>query len=431
MEEFQRVAMAHPSIKFTMYNNEKEVFNLIKGNLKQRLIALLGKKYNERLLDVDVSTDIVNIQGYITKPEFAKKTRGEQYFFVNKRFIKNPYLNHAISTAFSSLIPKDVHPSYFLYIDIDPHQIDVNIHPTKTEIKFENDRNIYAILMAGIKESLGKFNAVPSIDFNQPAGFDIDVVTSSSIITPPQIKVDPSYNPFDSTTHRKKSTPAEMEYESFYQLDEVIKEGDSEDEEQEQERIWEDDTRSEYLAYQYKSSYILTTLKSGLVIIDQYRAHFRVLFEHMLDQLKNDKVTSQKLLFPQPFQVNPANYSALLDISDELNDLGFLIDWENKNELLISGIPTVFQIKDPILILQNLADQLLEGMGETELDIKEYIAFSIASQVAVRKGNKLQQEEVNALIDNLFASSNPYFSPNNKPIMFKLSLDEIKNRFEN
>ncbi len=429
IEEFQRVAMAHPSIKFSMYNNEKEVFNLLKGNFKQRLIALLGKKYNERLLDVDVSTNIVTIQGYITKPEFAKKTRGEQYFFVNKRFIKNPYLNHAISTAFSSLIPKDVHPSYFLFIEIDPHQIDVNIHPTKTEIKFENDRNIYAILMAGIKESLGKFNAVPSIDFNQPEGFDIDVVTSSSIITPPKIKIDPSYNPFDTSTAKKKNMPTEMEYESFYQLDEVIKESD--DEEQATEINWEDDETTTYLAYQYKSAYILTTLKSGLVIIDQYRAHFRVLFERMLDQLKTDSTSSQKLLFPQPFQVTPSNYSALLQIKDELNDLGFLIDWENKNELLISGIPAVFPMKDPILILQNLADQLLEGNESEELNLKEYIAFNIASQVAVRKGNKLEQEEVNGLVDDLFASSNPYFSPNNKPIMFKLSLDEIKNRFEN
>lgn len=443
IEEFLRVAMAHPSIKFTMYNNDKETYNLLKGNLKQRVIGLLGKKYTERILDVGVNTDIVNISGFIAKPEFSRKTRGEQYFFVNDRFVKNPYLNHAITTAYSKLIPKDVYPSYFIFLDIDPHQIDVNIHPTKTEVKFESERNIYAILLAAVKESLGKFNAVPSLDFNQPQGFDIDVVTSSSIITPPSIKIDPNYNPFHSTTSNKKNIPADIEFEAFYNVDEVIEEtksksDDPEDYTSQDQPIddglmdqWEDDQATSFLAYQYNNSFILTTLKSGLVIVDQYRAHFRVLFEQLIKQIKNKGGSSQKLLFPQPFQVSPSFYLALLEIKDDLSALGFIIDWENKNELLISGIPSLIKIKDPILLLQNLADKLIENNNTKSIDTQDYIAFNIANQLAIRKGKKLQQEEIDGLIDDLFSCDNPYFSPHGKPIMFKLSMEEIQNRFEN
>jgi DNA mismatch repair protein MutL len=441
IEEFLRVAMAHPSIKFIMYSDDKEVYNLPAGNYKQRVVALLGKKYNERLLEVGVDTAIVKIHGYIIKPEFSRKTRGEQYFFVNNRFIKNAYLNHAITLAYDKLIPKDVYASYFLFLDVDPHEIDVNIHPTKTEIKFESDRNIYAILLASIKESLGKFNAVPSLDFNQPIGFDIDVVTSSSIITPPSIKVDTSYNPFHSSTNQKKPAPSEIEYESFYKLDDVIAEtkrrADDDDEYEQLEKEesgldaqWGDENATAFLSYQYHNSFLLTTLKSGLVIIDQYRAHFRILFEQIKKQLTKENSSSQKLLFPQPFQVNPSNYSALIEVKNELSSLGFIIDWESPNELLISGIPTSIPIKDPILLLQNLADKLIEGNSNESTDSNEQIAFSIANQLAIRKGKKLQQEEIDSLINELFSCNNPYFSPHGKPIMFKLSLEEIQKRFE-
>lgn len=439
MEEFTRVAMAHPDIKFSMYSNDKESYNLPKANLKKRIMALFGKKYNERLLAVKVDTAIVNIHGYISKPEFSRKTRGEQYFFVNDRFIKNPYLNHAITTAYDKLIPKDVYPSYFIFLDVDPHEVDVNIHPTKTEVKFESDRNIYAILLAAVKESLGKFNAVPSLDFNSPSNFDIDVVRSSSIISPPSIKVDTSYNPFDTSSHKPKKNQA-IEYESFYKLDEVIeetkddltefKDGIEVSPKKELPASFESDVATSFLAYQFNQSYILTTLKSGLVIIDQFRAHFRILFEQIKGQLNSDKGYSQKLLFPQPFQVTPSAFSALSDIKDKLSQIGFIIDWENENELLISGIPSALKISDPITLLQNLADQLIEGMDDKTPDAQELIAFSLANQLAVRKGKKLEREEIDNIIDTLFSCNNPYFSPHGKPIMFKLSLEEIQNRFE-
>jgi DNA mismatch repair protein MutL len=436
-EEFIRIAMAHPTIKFSMFVNDKESYILPIANLKQRIVAIFGKKYNERLLEVSVDTDIVKIHGYILKPEFSRKTRGEQYFFVNDRFIKNAYLNHAISTAYDKIIPRDVFPSFFLFLDVNPQEVDVNIHPTKTEVKFESDRNIYAILLAAVKESLGKFNAVPSLDFTLPSGFDIDVVTSSSIITPPSIKIDPTYNPFNTPGEKRKTPAKEIEYESFYKLDEVIEETKDDFEEDDKtfknkpiENLVEIETNENYLAYQYNSAYIITTLKSGLVIIDQFRAHFRILFEQIKDQLGDEPAHSQKLLFPQPFHVNPNAYSALIEIKDELSHLGFMIDWDNENELLISGVPTALSIKDPLSLLQNLADQLQEGIDAETPDAQDHIAFSIANQLAIRKGKKLQEEEIRGLIDNLFSCNNPYFSPHGKPIMFKFSLEEIQNRFE-
>jgi DNA mismatch repair protein MutL len=320
--------------------------------------------------------------------------------------------------------------------------VDVNIHPTKTEVKFESDRNIYAILLASVKEALGKFNAVPSLDFNQPSNFDIDVVTSSSIITPPSIKIDPSYNPFNKSSAQKKRPSEEIEYESFYKFDEVMaetrREADDDEEYVDSNKAeiesgsakWTEDENDHFLAYQYNNAFLLTTLKSGLVIIDQYRAHFRILFEQIKGQLSKSAGASQKLLFPQPFQVNPGMYSALIEIKNELAALGFIIDWENDNELLISGIPASIPIKDPILVLQNLAEKLIEETNDENDNFAEQIAFSLANQLAIRKGKKLQQEEIDGLIDGLFSCSNPYFSPHGKAIMFKLSLEEIQKRFE-
>jgi DNA mismatch repair protein MutL len=307
-------------------------------------------------------------------------------------------------------------------------------------VKFESDRNIYAILLASVKESLGKFNAVPSLDFNRPEGFDIDVVTSSSIISPPSIKINPKYNPFDDSTTNKNGPAQKIDFESFYKLDEVIAETNSDskgghsDEAIPKNTIpiehLEEDQVTNFLAYQYNNAYILTTLKTGLIIIDQFRAHFRILFEQIKSQLNDTASFSQKLLFPITFTVSPKHYLALQDSKVVLEKLGFIIDWQYDNKLLISGIPSSLDIHDPISLLQNLADHLVEGNNTEIPNIQEYIAFNFANQLSIRKGKKLHQEEIDAIIDDLFSCNNPYFSPHGKPIMFKLTLEEIQNRFE-
>lgn len=441
IEEFQRIAIAHPGLRLSFYNNDKEVFILQPGNLKQRLIALLGKKYAERLLQVEAETDFVKIHGFVAKPEFARKSRGEQYFFVNERFIKNPYLGHAVSTAFSDLIPKDVYASYFLFFEIDPRLIDVNIHPTKTEIKFEDERNIYAILMAGVKQALGRFNAAPSIDFNQTEGFEIDVVTSKTKIIPPEIQINKDYNPFTQSGFTPKPKPQGKEWESFYDLDEVMKEmGGSDDDEFSQPGTkarqlvpseWKDkDVKENQLAYQLKNAFIITTLKSSLVIIDQYRAHFRILYEQLLDQMGNTKANSQKLLFPQPFHPTIISFHALSEMKEWLEILGFSIDWRKDRELLISGTPADYKIKDPIKTLQFLADEWVADTIDKSEQPKNRVALNLAAQLAVKKGKKLKREEIEVLIEGLFSCENPYFSPRGNPVMFSLTLEEIQNKFE-
>lgn len=436
IEEFQRVAIAHPGIRLSFYNNEKEVFILQPGNLKQRLIALLGKKYAERLLQLEAETGFVKIHGFIVKPEFARKSRGEQYFFVNQRFIKSPYLGHSVSTAFSDLIPKDVYPSYFIFLEIDPHAIDVNIHPTKTEIKFEDERNIYAVLMAAVKQSLGKFNAAPTIDFNQPEGFEIDVVTSKTQIVPPEIQVNKDYNPFTQSGFSPKPKPQGKEWESFYDLDDVMKEmGGSDDPDKTTGQLvqsaWKERAVKDLpLAYQFKNAFIITTLKSSLMIIDQYRAHFRVIYEQLLEQLNTSGVNSQKLLFPQPFYPTVVAYHALSEMKEWLKALGFSIDWRKDRELLISGTPADYKIKDPLKTLQYLADEWTAETIDKSEHPKNRIALNLAAQLAVKKGKKLKREEIEALIEGLFSCKNPYFSPRGNPVMFKLTLEEIQNKFE-
>jgi len=435
IEEFQRVAIAHPGIRLSFYNNEKEVFILQPGNLKQRLIALLGKKYAERLLQLEAETGFVKVHGFIVKPEFARKSRGEQYFFVNQRFIKSPYLGHSVSTAFSDLIPKDVYPSYFIFLEIDPHAIDVNIHPTKTEIKFEDERNIYAVLMAAVKQALGRFNATPSIDFNQPEGFEIDVVTSKTKIIPPEINVNKDYNPFTQSGFTPKPKPEGKEWESFYDLDDVMKEMGGEKQAGPSGQLvpseWKDKAVKDLpLAYQFKNAFIITTLMSSLMIIDQYRAHFRVIYEQLLEQLGSSGANSQKLLFPQPFYPSVVSYHALSEMKEWLEALGFSIDWRKDRELLISGTPADYKIKDPLKTLQYLADEWTAETIDKSEHPKNRMVINLAAQLAVKKGKKLKREEIEALIEGLFSCENPYFSPRGNPVMFKLTLEEIQNKFE-
>lgn len=431
IEEFHRVSIAHPELNFTFYNDDKEVYVLPKSNLKQRITRILGKRYEERLLKIEADTDIVSISGFVGKPEFARKSRGEQYFFVNKRYIKNPYLGHAISTGYSDLIPKDVYPSFFIFLEVDPASIDVNIHPTKTEIKFEEERNIYSILLAAVKQALGRFNAAPSIDFNQPEGFDIDVVTSQTSFKSPEIKVDKTYNPFDlQKSDAENQRPADQKWESLYDLDEVIKEIKTDETSVEHDSSPMDEVSLVPHAYQFEDAYIVTALKQNLVVIDQYRAHFRTGYENLKKNLKDHPAGIQRLLFPQSFSPEPNVYKALLEIKALLQKVGFELDWMKQNEILIKGVPGDLKIKNPEETLQYLADEWILDTMEEVPDSGERLAIMLAAKVAIRKGQRLKQEEINRLVEDLFSCENPYFSPQGKPIMFTLSLQELQNKFE-
>jgi len=444
IEEFQRVVLVHPDIAFSMYNNGNEVFNLEKGSYRQRIVGVYGEKHNQKLVPVSETTDIVTIDGFVSKPEFAKKTRGEQYFFVNNRFIKSSYLNHAVQNAFDQLLSKDQFPSYFLKLDIDPSKIDINIHPTKTEIKFEDERAIYAIIRTAVKQSLGKFNISPTIDFEQEMSFNIPIAKSTDSIKVPTIKVNPNYNPFD----KKKDAPIEKKqsaenWESLYSsfekdTSDIIQyqeKKDERDEEEEGQQIitadWEDVEETVSKTFiQLHTKYILTQLKTGCLIIDQQRAHERILFESFSKSIENEKGNVQQLLFPETIQFTNVDAELINEIALEIKALGFDFDKMGVNTFVVSGVPAELKEANTKATFEHLLEQFKINRSELKLDKRENLAISMARSASIKTGQKLSVEEMNSLVDQLFACEMPYNLPNGKPTTITLNLNDLNQQFD-
>ena len=445
IEEFQRVAMVHADIAFSMYNNGNEVFNLKKGSFRQRIVGVFGEKYNQKLVPVEENTDIVSIKGFVSKPEFAKKTRGEQYFFVNDRFIKNSYLNHAVNNAFDQLLSKDQHPSYFLKLTIDPSKIDINIHPTKTEIKFEDERAIYAIIRTAVKQGLGKNNITPTLDFEQESSFNVPLIRSSEPIKAPTIKVNTAYNPFAPKSSppprlKPKSTKNwESLYSSFEQETEPLipntDEGLLEAAPLEQQQVisssWKDeDYEEQQTLIQLHNKFILGQLKSGSLIIDQERAHTRILFEQYIKNFALGKGATQQLLFPETLDFTTADAELLNELQLEIKTLGFDFDKMGKSSFVVSGVPTELKEQDIKKTIEGLLEQFKLNESELKLKKHENLAISMARSASIRSGKKLSYEEMKALVDQLFACEMPYSLPNGKPTIITLNLDDLNQQFD-
>lgn len=446
IDEFQRVALAHPDIAFSMYNGDNEVFNLRKGSFRQRIVGIFGDKYNQKLVPVSESTDIVSVEGFVSKPEFAKKTRGEQFFFVNNRFIKNSYLNHAIQNAFEQLLSSDQFPSYFLNLTIDPSKIDINIHPTKTEIKFEDERAIYAILRTSVKQALGKYNIAPTLDFEQETSFNIPISQKNmEDIKAPTIKVNPNYNPFSNgasksvsngikTASQKEAKNWESLYSDFEKTTQEIVEAQPEIETEQTQQIissnWdENDSDGKRTILQLHKKYIFTQLKSGYLIIDQQRAHERILYERFSEQLDNQKAISQQLLFPETVDFSNADAELLNEIKPEISSLGFVIDKVGRSSFVISGVPADIKEQNVKFTLEKLLEQFKINSSELKLDKKENLATSLARSASIKSGQKLNEEEMSALIDSLFACQMPYHLSNGKPTIISLDLEDLNKQF--
>ncbi len=442
IEEFQRVAIPNPQIAFSFHHNNTEIFNLPIGNLKQRLMAVFGSSYNNRLIPVEESTGIVVIKGYVVKPDFAKKTRGEQFFFLNKRFIKSSYLHHAVQSAFEQLLPSDSYASYFLMLDVNPKSIDINIHPTKTEVKFEDEKAIYAFLRSAIKKSLGQFNIAPSIDFNQEAHlYNMPVKPVDGVYKLPTIKVDPDYNPFNSST-ASSTQPTEREmsnranWEKMYsrhsnnQLEFEIKK-----EEENKETVftdWDNELKESNLksSYQLHNKYILSHIKTGFIIIDQQSAHERILYERILDNFERNKASSQQELFPKTIELSTTDFTLMKELQSELYLLGFEINEFGKNTFVIHGVPADTLETDSVALLEQLLENYKLNLQELKLERRENLARSIARSTSIKSGKVLTQEEMNLIIDELFACRMPYSSPNGKPTITTFSSEELDKRFK-
>ncbi|MCE3280604.1 MAG: mismatch repair protein MutL [Bacteroidetes bacterium] len=442
IEEFQRVAIPNPEVSFTLHHNSTEIFHLPAGNLKQRLMNIFGSSYNTRLVPVEENTPIVNIKGFVIKPEFAKKTRGEQFFFLNKRFIKNGYLHHAVQSAFEQLLPSDSYASYFLLIDVDPKTIDINIHPTKTEVKFEDEKAVYAFLRSTIKKSLGQFNIAPSLDFDQEAHlYNMPLKPLDGIIKAPTIKVNPDYNPFTNGNPAPAKTYSESQlsnkanWEKLYsrhadnQLEFEIK---KEDPQQSVDPEWDKQLHesNKKTAYQLHNKYILSHIKTGFMVIDQQGAHERILYERIMESLEKHKSATQQELFPKTLEMNASDFALVKSLEPEIKAMGFDISEFGKNTFVIHGIPADTADHDSASLLEGLIENYKQNLQELKSDKRENLARSMAFNMAVKSGKELRQEEMNSLIDELFACSMPYSTPGGKPTITTFSLEDLDKRFK-
>lgn len=442
IEEFQRVAIPNPEISFSLHHNSTEIFHLPAGNLKQRLMSIFGSSYNTRLVPVEENTPIVNIKGFVIKPEFAKKTRGEQFFFLNKRFIKNGYLHHAVQSAFEQLLPSDSYASYFLLIDVDPKTIDINIHPTKTEVKFEDEKAVYAFLRSTIKKSLGQFNIAPSLDFDQEAHlYNMPLKPVDGIIKAPTIKVNPDYNPFTNVNPAPAKTYSESQlsnkanWEKLYsrhadnQLEFEIK---KEDPQQSVDPEWNQQLHesNKKTAYQLHNKYILSHIKTGFMVIDQQGAHERILYERIMESLEKHKSATQQELFPKTLEMNASDFALVKSLEPEIKAMGFDISEFGKNTFVIHGIPADTADHDSASLLEGLIENYKQNLQELKSDKRENLARSMAYNMAVKSGKELRQEEMNSLIDELFACSMPYSTPGGKPTITTFSLEDLDKRFK-
>jgi DNA mismatch repair protein MutL len=440
ISEIQRVALPNPDIRFSFFHNNSALYELGKSNFRRRIVDIFGKSINQSLVPVEEKTSLVNISGYVGQPKYARKTMGEQFFFVNKRYMRHPWFHKAVMQAYEKLLPADSFPSYFLFLEIDPAAIDINVHPTKTEIKFEDDRAIWQVIFAAVRESLGKHNVVPSIDFDQSGNIDIPVRSKEAgEIQYPEIKVNRDYNPFETekTPSFKLPQTAKTEknnlnrWEDLYQGAQLILR--SEDETSQASGFSESAKSSEGISrkkmLQLKQKYILSPVKSGLMVIDQKRAHERILFEQFMEVLKSDSVASQQQLFPQTLELDAGDAELLKNILDDLLALGFDIREFGKNTFIINGTPGVLDVSSPEIIVEKLLEEYKNSPVDAKAKAKEQVAISLAKASALDYGTELKQEEIDHLVDNLFACATPNYSPEGKKVLTIIPLEDIEKFF--
>jgi len=430
VNEFQKIVLAHPDLRFSLQHNNNEIYNLVAGNLRQRIIGVFGKQINQDLITLDTETSLICMKGFIGKPENAKRTYGEQFFFVNNRFMKHPYFHKAVVEAYQNILPVEAIPSYFIFMQADPVSIDINIHPTKTEIKFEDEKSIWKILMASVREALGRFNIVPSLDFENEALIDIPISNSSgNMPEQPEIDINTQYNPFDGEerTYDRPGIVERFERENLANWEKLYSTQERENDNPEQfERIKNTQRRF----FQIKNKYIVCPVKSGLMLIDQKRAHERVLYEKFLDSLSNNHSVSQVDLFPVTKEINTADYYILKEIEKELELLGFKIQYSEEKLITVSGRPSVADSSDPIEMLEILIEDYKNTQADPSKGAKEKVADVMAGASAITYGKILQQSEMEDLFDSLFACQAPNYSPKGKPVISIITLEEIDKSFK-
>ncbi|MDH6535043.1 DNA mismatch repair endonuclease MutL [Parabacteroides sp. 52] len=443
VQEFERIALVNPEVAMSLFHQDVEILNLPISGGRQRIIDVFGKNLNQKLLSIEVQSSLATISGFVGRPDTTRKRGALQYFFVNGRYMRHPYFHKAVMQAYDQLIPVGEMPNYFIYFTLDPSSIDVNIHPTKTEIKFENEQPIWQIVMAAVREALAKSSAIPTIDFNQEDAIDIPVYNPTKETTtysPPTVQVDNGYNPFRSSGSYKRP---EFDWSKLYKgfEDDSIIDSESPaivpaieelpktpmDALETVDKLFaEEQTHS----YQYKGKYILTSLKSGLVLIDQHRAHVRVLYDQYISHIRQRQGVSQQILFPEIIEFTPAESAVVPVLLEDLRYIGFDLSDLGRGSYAINGLPAGVENQNPVLLLKEMVGHAIETGCEVHEEICHTLALSLAKATAIRPGKPLSPEEREHLIASVFSSSDSHLTPDGKTILSLLTEDELEKRFK-
>jgi DNA mismatch repair protein MutL len=445
-DEFHRVALAHPNISFIFFHNGNKLFELPQENYRQRIVHVFGSKTNEKLVPVEEDTEVLKLSGFVGKPEFSKKTRSEQFFFVNHRYIKSSYLHHAVSAAFQGLLKDGYQPSYFLHLEVAPKSIDINIHPTKTEIKFDDEHTLYAILRAAVKHSLGQFNIAPILDFEQQSQFNTPYNYKDKQAQSPTIEVDANFNPFAETLTSKRTTerPSYPKKENQTPWESLYVGLQSENEKtpidfsqhtlesaSNNTAIFDAETvlETQKTTFQLQQKYIVSTLKTGMLIIDQNRAHQRVLYEDFLKLTTLKEATSQQLLFPLELSFSTSNIALLSPLQPDLEHAGFVFSKIENETITITGLPVGVPESDVSNVFNTLLNDLEHNVPETSFSIADFLAKSLAKSLAIKTGQTLAYKEQEHLLNSLFACKDPNTTPSNKPTFITMDINTIEKKF--
>ena len=446
IDEFHRVALAHPSVAFNMTHNDDLVFNLPSSNVRQRIVNIFGSKTNEKLVPVEESTDILKIDGFVLKPDFAKKSRGQQFFFVNDRFIKSPYLNHAVNAAFEGLIKTSLHPGYFLFLEVDPQSIDINIHPTKTEIKFDDEHALYAMVRATIKHSLGQFSIAPVLDFNRESSLDTPYNYSTKPPVSPTIDVDKNFNPFTPSAKQKNiNFPYKRDKDTAHWDSLYVGLNDTQTAEDsyspETHLTFESDqvTGSLFekqssigggLTFQLQNKYIISPIKSGMMVIHQHLAHQRILYEELLKNITVHQAVSQQLLFPLALTFSIPEIQALQKIQEQLEHTGFVFGAFGEDTLSITGIPVALLEGQVSVVLEQLIKDIMDEVPDAGFSQNDLLVRSMAKSMAIKTGVSLNSKEREHLVNQLFMCKEPSVSPSNQAVIITLDANDLDKKFK-
>ncbi len=418
INEFNHVALTHPKIECSLIHNESEIFSLSPSNLRKRISGVFGKSVNSYLIPLESETSLITITGFIGKPEYARRTYGEQFFFVNKRYIKHPYFHKAVMNGYDQILAADHIPSYFIYFETDPSKIDVNIHPSKTEVKFEDERSIWQILLASVKKAIGKNNLSPTLDFDKEGIIDIPVLSKNTEVRQPAIDTNPAFNPFEGENlyeREKRATPyLDERFEGWEQLFEPALGAP-------------ESTRN---IMQVKNKYILLPVKSGLMLVDQRKAHERIIYERMLSALENQQPLAQQSLFPETITLSASDYQVCLEMLGNLVQLGFDIRDFGNNSVVVHGFPSDMKPAGAGDTLELMIEQFKTLKGLSEKGNAERVSRAAAQASAVNYGKQLTDIEMQEIIDQLFACENPNYTPSGKLIVKIIELEELDSFFK-